>query len=158
MGMWTLAACGSEEFPQTCNGVGSWPSETYEREVVRLVNVERAKGRICGSDMKPAVASLQVEGTLTCAARLHARYMATSGDFAHTTRDGTTFVQRAVAAGYTGFAAGENIAAGQRNPDDVMTAWLNSPGHCSGIMSDNSDIGVGFYDNYWVQVFGSSRP
>lgn len=52
--------------------------------------------------------------------------------------------------------AGENIAKGQRSPQEVMTAWMNSQGHRENILSPNfKHIGVG-YDargNEWVQQF-----
>lgn len=55
--------------------------------------------------------------------------------------------------------AGENIAAGQQTPQDVMNSWMNSPGHRSNILNPNyTTIGVGFakggaYGTYWTQQF-----
>ena len=59
---------------------------------------------------------------------------------------------------------GENIAAGYPDEGSVMTAWLDSPGHCSNIMdSAFTEMGAGFGENpgstfgiYWTQNFG--RP
>ncbi|HEX3026333.1 MAG TPA: CAP domain-containing protein, partial [Clostridia bacterium] len=56
-------------------------------------------------------------------------------------------------------AAGENIAMGQPTPQAVMTAWMNSPGHRSNILSATyNQIGVGVAKNsrgqlYWTQMF-----
>jgi len=56
-------------------------------------------------------------------------------------------------------AWGENIAAGQRTPEIVVDAWMNSPGHRANILSPNfSKIGVGYVTNssgrpYWTQIF-----
>ncbi len=56
-------------------------------------------------------------------------------------------------------AAGENIAMGQRTPEEVMNAWMNSPGHRSNILSPSyTQIGVGFAKSssgvcYWTQMF-----
>lgn len=52
----------------------------------------------------------------------------------------------------------ENIAAGYRNADEVMTGWLNSSGHYANIMNaDYESIGIGcFYQDgvrYWAQLF-----
>lgn len=52
--------------------------------------------------------------------------------------------------------AGENIAKGQRSPQEVMNSWMNSQGHRENILSPNfKHIGVG-YDargKEWVQQF-----
>ncbi len=55
-------------------------------------------------------------------------------------------------------AAGENIAMGQRTPQEVMNAWMNSKGHRENILNASFDtIGVGYYEEngvyYWVQLF-----
>jgi len=56
-------------------------------------------------------------------------------------------------------AWGENIASGQRTPEAVVTAWMNSEGHRANILSSNfSKIGVGYATNsngtpYWTQIF-----
>jgi uncharacterized protein YkwD len=50
--------------------------------------------------------------------------------------------------------AGENIAMGQRTPQEVMNAWMNSTGHRQNILSPNyTKIGVAFYNGEWVQEF-----
>jgi uncharacterized protein YkwD len=53
---------------------------------------------------------------------------------------------------------GENVAYGQRDPNEVMTAWMNSPGHRRNILNPNySEIGVGAVQTgrsiYWTQTF-----
>ena len=41
-------------------------------------------------------------------------------------------------------AMGENIAKGQRTPAEVMTGWMNSPGHKANILNCGfKNIGVG---------------
>lgn len=52
--------------------------------------------------------------------------------------------------------AGENIAMGQRTPEEVVKAWMNSEGHRKNILSPNYNyIGVGYVaqGNYWTQEF-----
>jgi uncharacterized protein YkwD len=55
--------------------------------------------------------------------------------------------------------AGENIAAGQRTPQEVVNSWMNSPGHRANILNRNyTKIGVGYasggeYGTYWTQMF-----
>ncbi|MBQ7241861.1 MAG: hypothetical protein IJS35_03645 [Firmicutes bacterium] len=53
---------------------------------------------------------------------------------------------------------GENIAEGMLNPDTVMEAWMNSPGHKANILKKEfKKIGIGVYEKsgitYWVQMF-----
>lgn len=60
-------------------------------------------------------------------------------------------------------ACGENIAAGQATPEDVMKSWLGSAGHKANILSpeytkmglgySNSGCGAGEYSHYWAQEF-----
>jgi uncharacterized protein YkwD len=53
-------------------------------------------------------------------------------------------------------SAGENIAQGQRSPEEVVQAWMNSEGHRANIMNgDYTHIGVGYNEsgNYWTQMF-----
>jgi len=55
--------------------------------------------------------------------------------------------------------AGENIAAGQTTPEEVVQAWMNSEGHRANILNPNyTAIGVGYvkggsYGSYWTQDF-----
>jgi len=52
--------------------------------------------------------------------------------------------------------AGENIAYGQRTPQAVVNAWMNSSGHRANILNANyTQIGVGYVadGNYWTQMF-----
>jgi uncharacterized protein YkwD len=88
--------------------------------------------------------------------------MAALGYFSHTSQDGRSPWDRIAAAGYTAFATGENIAAGQATPATVVSGWMASTGHCENIMKGTSnEIGVGYaydaaapYQRYWTQTFG----
>ena len=56
--------------------------------------------------------------TFKSAAYLHSEDMAVNNYFSHTSPNGTTFVQRIEAAGYTNWMAlGENIAEAYGSPD-----------------------------------------
>ena len=54
---------------------------------------------------------------------------------------------------------GENIAAGQGNPKEVVDAWMDSEGHRANIMNkDFKKIGIGYsvggeFGAYWAQLF-----
>ena len=122
-------------------------------EVVSLI-IERRRAAGC--------ANLQRDDTLAGAAQRHSEDMARNDFMSHTGSDGSSFGQRARAAGYAFFASGEIIAAGYSTPAAVVEAWMNSPGH-RGIMLDcrNTDVGAAVveragaqYRYYWTAVFG----
>jgi uncharacterized protein YkwD len=124
----------------------------FEAQVVTLVNAERA-GAGC-----PAVT---VDDRLTAAARAHSTEMASRDYFSHTTPEGVEFATRITNAGYRWSGAGENIAKGQRTPQDVMTSWMNSPGHKANILNCGfKNLGVGVAADatgalLWTQDFAS---
>ena len=67
------------------------------------------------------------------------------------------------AAGITYSSAGENIAAGQSSPQNVMDSWMNSPGHRKNILNPDFEyIGVGLARGgsngiYWAQEFATFK-
>ncbi|MCA9654177.1 MAG: CAP domain-containing protein [Myxococcales bacterium] len=148
-----------------CTPVSDWTpmDSAFEQEVLELVNEARAQARSCGGESFDATSALSMEPRLRCAARVHSLDMATRGFFDHVNPDGETPFDRIEEAGYQFQAAGENIAAGQTSPAEVVAGWLDSPGHCSNIMSpDYVHIGVGYvytesgqYPHYWTQTFGA---
>jgi uncharacterized YkwD family protein/spore coat assembly protein SafA len=124
--------------------------KAFENEVVRLTNVERSKNGL------PA---LTQNWELSRVARYKSADMAAKGYFSHqspTYGSPFTMMQN---FGIRFSAAGENIAYGQRTPQEVVNAWMNSPGHRANILSRSySQIGVGFARNksgtaYWTQMF-----
>lgn len=141
-----------------------------EDEVLELVNGKRAIGGRCGSDLYPRAAPLVMDPTLRGLARDFSRRMAEEQFFDHVAPDGSDPFDRMTAAGFTGALPwGENIAAGHATADEVVDAWMASPGHCSNILSSEfGALGVGFYQrpddpshlsNYWTQEFaGSGQP
>lgn len=148
-----------------CAPVADWTMEesAFEDEVLDLVNEARAEARSCGGQPFAAAPPLSMESRLRCAARVHSLDMATRAFFDHQNPDGESPFDRIDQTGYVFGAAGENIAAGQTTPAEVVAGWLDSPGHCSNIMSaDYVHIGVGYhftetgeYPHYWTQVFGA---
>jgi uncharacterized protein YkwD len=122
-----------------------------ESQVVALVNRERAQVG-CGP--------VRSEPRLALAARRHSQDMADNNYFEHTSQDGRDFTARIKAAGYRGFAAAENIAAGNGTAAGVMDQWMTSEGHRNNILNcDLTELGVGVgkggnYGIYWTQDFG----
>lgn len=121
---------------------------SYAEQVVNLVNAERAK-----AGLNPLTLDKEIEG----AALVRAKEIEIS--FAHTRPDGRSFSTALKDRGITFKSAGENIAWGQRSPEAVMDAWMNSDGHRANILNPRfTKIGVGYYQNtagrnYWTQLF-----
>jgi uncharacterized protein YkwD len=120
-----------------------------EAEVLRLVNVERAK-----VGCSPVAAN----SALTELAETFSKAMADQGFFDHTDPSGATPWDRAAKAGITSLG-GENIARGQADAAAVMDAWMNSPGHKANILNcDFTTLGVGVQFGaggpWWTQDFG----
>jgi uncharacterized protein YkwD len=112
-------------------------------EVVRLVNIERAN---------VGLAPLEIVSALQEAAFVRAEEIAQS--FSHTRPDGRDPFTVLAEFGINMYAAGENIAAGQRSPEEVMNSWMNSSGHKANILNGSfTKIGVGVEGFYWVQLF-----
>lgn len=117
----------------------------FASQVVNLVNQERAK-----AGLKP----LASDSALTAMALDKAKDMYNNGYFDHTSPTyGSPFdMMRSYGIRYS--YAGENIAKGQRSPQEVMNAWMNSDGHRKNILSPNfTKIGVAYYNGVWVQAF-----
>lgn len=126
--------------------------EELAAEVVRLVNVERAK---------EGLAPLGTYDSLTKAAQIRAPEIVTL--FSHDRPDGTSCF---TAMDQTGakkgaYTWGENIAAGNATAAATVEQWMNSPGHRANILNAKfTHIGVGYqhsagstYGHYWVQMF-----
>lgn len=78
--------------------------------------------------------------------------------FSHSRPDGTSCFTVFEEFGISYMACGENIAYGQRTPEEVMDDWMHSEGHKANILSTNfGKVGVGCYEVngvlYWVQLF-----
>lgn len=126
---------------------GDTSLSAYAQEVVRLVNVERAKY---------GLSALAVNAKASQAAQVRAAEQARS--FSHTRPNGSSCFTALKEAGVSYRSAGENIAYGQRTPQQVVTAWMNSAGHRANILgSQFTQIGVGYTlvggTPYWAQFF-----
>lgn len=124
---------------------GTTEQSNFASEVVTLVNKERAN-----AGLKP----LTVHAKLTTVAVDKAKDMSDNNYFSHTSPTHGSPFDMMKAYGISFGYAGENIAKGQRTPQEVMNSWMNSQGHRENILSPNfTMIGVGYYNGYWVQEF-----
>jgi len=132
------------------------------QDVLRLTNELRARGGTCGGHHYGPASPLLWDTRLANSAMRHAQAMAHQGFFEHISPQGLTPEQRIQQAGWTTFPIGENIAAGQATPDEVVESWIKSPGHCVNLLRPTyHHIGIAYYHDpdskykhYWVQNFG----
>jgi uncharacterized protein YkwD len=123
------------------------PASGPTAEVVALTNDARARA---------GCAALRADPRLATAAQGHSADMSRRGYFAHDSQDGRSFDDRIRAQGYPS-PGGENIAMGQQSAQEVVQAWLDSPGHRRNIEDCSfATIGVGLATDgmYWTQDFG----
>ena len=126
------------------------PDGTLSYQLLTETNDRRAEA---------GCAPLRVETELILASVEQSGYMAVTGNFTHVGADGSTFVARAHEAGYQQ-PAGENIAFGYRDTDQVMAAWMASPPHRENILNCAAkSVGIGTRragdgTPYYTQVFG----
>ena len=126
---------------------GDAAAQSYEKEVIRLVNEIRAQ-----NGLKP----LTYDWELSRVARYKSQDMKDKGYFSHTSPTYGSPFQMMKSFGLSYRSAGENIAKGQTTPQAVVNAWMNSAGHRANILNASyTHIGVGYVaeGNYWTQMF-----
>jgi uncharacterized protein YkwD len=140
--------------------------EQAGRQILALVNAARARPRTCGDTAFGAAGPVLWNPLLGQAALAHSGDMAERHYFDHVEPDGSIPADRATRAGYRWRVVGENIASGQRTPQEAMDAWLDSPGHCANIMNPRfTEMGAAYAINpendnrtaFWTQVFALPR-
>lgn len=120
---------------------------SFEQEVIRLVNEERTRN---------GLKSLTYDWQLGRVARYKSQDMRDNRYFSHTSPTYGSPFQMMKSFGITYRSAGENIAKGQRTPEAVVNAWMNSSGHRANILNASfTHIGVGYVadGSYWTQMF-----
>lgn len=127
-------------------------------DIINATNAER---------LKAGLLPLKTNDKLDQSAKIKVDDMITNQYFEHTSPSGKTVVDLANEVGYDYVVLGENLAVGDfTNVQDLLTAWMNSPGHRANILSTSyQDIGVyvaqGTYQGqtvwFAVQHFGTQR-
>lgn len=132
-----------EDAPEESGGV-----QEAAEAVASLVNAARRDA---------GLSELELDADLCAAAQARAQEIAQS--FSHTRPDGSSCFTILEEFGISYRAAGENIAMGQRTPEEVIDGWMNSSGHRANILNGTfTSIGVGYYVDgagaaHWVQIF-----
>ena len=122
-------------------------ADAYEKEVVRLVNKER---------ISRGLNELTYDWQLSRVARYKSADMSQNNYFSHTSPTYGSPFEMIKSFGISYRTAGENIARGQKSPQAVVDAWMNSQGHRANILNKSyTKIGVGYEENgkYWTQLF-----
>ena len=132
----------AQSFDVPTNSVGS---ESF----AVILNNERG-----GVDVVPVIEN----ALLNEAAQAHAEDMAENNYLSHIALDGSTPADRVLEVGYDYAFIAENIAQGFVSEEDVMEAWMNSPGHAANILDPRAaDFGLGLEDDTWVLLLGDER-
>lgn len=118
-------------------------------EVIHIVNLERSK-----AGLKPLAVHT---GAMVAAEK---RALEAIETFSHDRPDGRPWHTILAECHVKFIRAGENIAYGtDYTPQDVVAAWMKSPGHRKNILNpDFTHIGIGYAKGersriYWAQMF-----
>ena len=145
----------------SCPNVPSKPESTpeqkpstdfssYQQQVLDLVNAERTKR---------GISALTLDSNLSSVATKKSQDMVNKNYFDHTSPTYGSPFDMMKQFGISYRTAGENIAKGQKTPQEVVTAWMNSEGHRKNILNPNfTNLGVGIAKDskgttYWTQMF-----
>ena len=124
-------------------------SAFFEQEVFRLTNAMRERA---------GIQLLEWDVRLAAAARAHSADMSENDFLSHTGSDGSHLTERLDAVSFGWVAAAENVAFGQKTPEEVVAAWMESEGHRGNILNPGlTHLGVGFENNKWTQKFGTPQ-
>ncbi len=137
--------------PETPEQPGQGDVAGFAYQVFTLANAERE-----AAGLTPFVWS----DDLANIALAHSKDMNDRRFMSHTNPDGLSPFDRIRRYGLKYSGAAENIAAGQKTPEEVMQSWMSSEGHRANILNPGlKQLGVGFYEGngpyrtYWTQVF-----
>lgn len=135
-----LAISGVAQKPKPSPAIDS----DAEQEILRLVNLERAKA---------GLKSLRGDPALQKAARKHSRIMADAGQLSHEFGAEPAFHRRMALEGAAFSASGENVAYNQ-SAENAHKGLMNSPPHRANILNpEYNTVGIGVIrsgDDIWV--------
>ena len=123
---------------------------SFQKEVLNLVNVERSKN---------GLSALTFDSQLSNVATIKSQDMVNKNYFSHTSPTYGSPFDMMKQFGISYKTAGENIAMGQKTPQEVVNSWMNSQGHRENILNPNfTNLGVGVAKDskgtiYWTQMF-----
>ncbi len=121
---------------------------------------QSAAGALNAARVERGLPLLEWNDQVASAAQIHSDDMARSAVMQHAGSDGSRAGDRLTRVGFRWGAWGEAVAAGQPTPEDVITAWLNSPPHRAILLGDYRYVGIGRATSaagtpYWTLVAAS---
>jgi len=134
------------------------PAAVLSGTVVALTNEERA-----GRNLPTLTRNAQLDE----AAQMKAQDMAAKGYYAHVSPEGVTPMYWVEKAGYKYLIIGENLVVNRKDAEQVVDAFMGSPGHRANILrTDFTEIGVGVANGTYkgkdatfaVQIFAAPYP
>ncbi|EGG16650.1 mitochondrial DNA polymerase A [Cavenderia fasciculata] len=120
---------------------------TYQLSLVNAIRAQAGK------------AALSLSPCLVQSAQFQSNYQANSNQMTHDNPAGDALVRMSSFTANSLTSAGENVAAGYYNDDDVVAAWRQSPGHYANMIGDFLYFGCGMAASstnqvvYWTQNF-----
>ncbi len=129
--------------------------EAMRQAMLTRVNQER--------NTNGGLPALVINPLLNESAQKKSEDMFTKDYFAHESPEGVTSHALITSTGYTARMSAENLAKEPKTVDEVMTGWMNSPGHRANILFDGIEeagFGLKFGRNasgfhiFWTQHFG----
>ena len=161
--------------------IGAAASLTAHRPIAQAISATQTAGDfatrvIARTNMYRAehgCPALALNATLTQTAQQHSADMAAHDFVGHNSSSGVTIGDRIKAAGYVYALVAENIAWGQKTPEEVVDLWFNeappNDAHRKNILNCQlRDIGVGYVylasdpgkitsHTYWTEDFGARQ-
>jgi uncharacterized protein YkwD len=130
----------------SCSKDDTEPYSQIEKDILQLVNQHRDS---LGKN------ALVMNDIIYAECKQHSTDMATSNSMNH---DGFTDRAAHIFSKFGGINAAENVAFGQTSAKQVVTDWLNSPGHKANIEGDFNYTGISVVKNskgvsYFTQIF-----
>lgn len=129
--------------------------ETWQQEMLLLVNQIRSKGCRCGHKRMRPAGALRLNQALNQVAQKHADDMDYHRFLGHYGSNGSRIGQRVTAMGYDWQRVAENVAWNFRSVQEAVEGWRDSPGHCVNLMGNYTEIGLARSGDHWVQVFAT---
>jgi uncharacterized protein YkwD len=132
-----------------------------------LLNATRERGVACAGSVATSAPRrpLVLDTRLSFTAQEQAADLARRDTLSHVDAQQRSFKARLALGGYDTEAAGENLAAGQPDFSSTLQAWMDSPTHCTTLMTPAfSEVGLACmersgsrYERFWVAHLGVPR-
>lgn len=147
----TLVGCSDKRLYGVTSDVEALANSGMSSEEISMFNATNSERLTHG------LAPLKAHSVCIRMAQEHAFDMVRKGYFSHDSPT-ETFSQRVSRYGLSGAVVGENIARGSEDVSTIMNMWMNSSGHRANILNSSyQSMGIGKFQDYWVQCFTGLR-